>query len=210
MTTPVTTAALTASYLTGSIPTAYLLVRQAKGIDVRTVGSGNVGATNASRVLGFKGGAAVFVLDLLKGVVASRVIAPWLIPWAGGTGELACGFAAILGHNFSAFLKFRGGKGVATTIGVLAGTMPLVAAVCGAIGLGAYAVTKYVSVGSLTAAVALPIVQALAGQPPRHIALGAVLMALIVIRHRENIRRLIDGTELRAGRRQSEKVRRSS
>ena len=198
--------ALAVSYLIGSVPTAYLAVRQVKGIDVRTVGSGNVGATNANRVLGFKGGAVVFALDLLKGLLAARLIAPWLIPWAGVAGEFGCGVAAILGHNFPVFLKFRGGKGVATTIGVLAGTMPMVALVCGAIGAAVYAASKFVSLGSITAAAALPVVQALTGQPPKLITMGAGLAVMIVVQHRQNIRRLLDGTELRAGRQKSAKV----
>ena len=199
--TPAGITAVSLSYLVGSIPTAYLLVRGLKQVDVRTIGSGNVGATNASRVLGAKGAAVVFLLDLAKGLAAARLIAPWCVPWAGVRGELACGLAAVLGHNFPVFLRFRGGKGVSTTIGVLAGTMPAVALICAAIGAGVFWRWRFVSLASLTAAAVVPIVQALTGQPPSHIILGAVLSGLILVRHRQNIRRLRAGTELRAGRR---------
>jgi glycerol-3-phosphate acyltransferase PlsY len=178
-------------------------VRFVKRIDVRTVGSGNVGATNASRVLGFKGGLAVFVIDMLKGLVAATVIAPWLIPSASGTARLACGFAAVLGHNFPVFLGFRGGKGVSTTIGALAGTMPVVTLIAASVGLIVYSRWRYVSVGSMAAAAALPLVQAGAEQPPRQVILGVLFAVLIIARHHENIRRLMAGTELPAGRKKS-------
>jgi glycerol-3-phosphate acyltransferase PlsY len=200
---PTLTIALAASYLVGSIPTAYLAVRGVKRIDVRTVGSGNVGATNASRVLGVKGGAAVFVLDMLKGLIAAQVIAPWIIPSASGTVRLACGFAAVLGHNFPVFLGFRGGKGVSTTIGVLAGTMPLVALTAATVGLIVFSRWRYVSVGSMAAAAVLPLVQYGAKQPSQQVLIGALLAVLIIARHHQNIRRLLDGTELPAGRKKA-------
>lgn len=200
---PPLTVALAASYLVGSIPAAYLVVRQAAGVDVRTVGSGNVGATNASRVLGFKGGAAVFVLDMLKGLLAALVIAPLCIPGASATARLACGLAAVIGHNFPVFLKFRGGKGVSTTAGALIATMPLVTLIAAVIGFAAFKLWRFVSLASLCAAASVPLLQLAFGHPPRQVALGALLAGLIIARHHQNIRRLLDGTELRAGRKSS-------
>ena len=121
--------AFLASYLVGSFPTAYLFVKWLKRVDVRTVGSGNVGATNVTRVAGLWAGLAVFLIDLSKGLIATRLIASWLLSEPPPDLRLACGVLAVLGHNFPIFLRFRGGKGVATTIGVLLGTMPLVAGI---------------------------------------------------------------------------------
>ena len=191
--------ALVGSYLIGSLPTAYLLVWRLKRIDVRTVGSGNVGATNVSRVAGFMAGLVVFCIDLAKGALAVW----WLAPWFALTPamRLSCGLAAILGHNFPVWLGFRGGKGVATTIGVLVAAMPPVAAaVIGVWGL-VFLIWRYVSLASLAAALAIPLAQALAGQGLAERLVGALLAGLIVVRHHANIRRLVQGTELRAGRR---------
>jgi len=194
-------AALTGSYLLGSIPTAYLLVKWLKRVDVRTIGSGNVGATNATRVAGLWAGLAVFLLDAAKGLAAVWWVASWSTAPASLTRQLSCGCAAILGHAFPVFLRFQGGKGVATTIGVLAGTMPLVAASCVGIWLVCMAIWRYVSVSSLAAAVALPVVQLATGQMGLDVLLGVGLALLIILRHRGNIVRLLQGTEHRVGQR---------
>jgi glycerol-3-phosphate acyltransferase PlsY len=192
---------LLGSYLIGSIPTAYLLVKRLKGVDVRTIGSGNVGATNATRVAGVWAGVAVFLIDAAKGLVAVWLIAPWSLASPSSTQRLACGMAAILGHNFPVFLRFRGGKGMATTIGVLLGTMPLVALGLLLVWAVAFAIARYVSVGSLAAAAALPALQLASGQSRSDVVIGAALALLIVVRHRSNISRLLQGTEHRAGKR---------
>jgi glycerol-3-phosphate acyltransferase PlsY len=192
--------ALAGSYLVGSIPTAYLLVKRLKRVDVRTVGSGNVGATNVTRAAGLGAGTAVFVLDLAKGLVAVWGLAPWLIRPVTPAVQLACGLAAVVGHVFPVFLGFRGGKGVATTIGVLIGTVPLIAAMCLAVWAGCFLVWRYVSVGSLATAVTLPLIQTLVHRPLPEILLGAALAGVIIARHRTNIIRLLHGTEHRAGR----------
>ena len=190
--------ALGGSYLIGSLPTAYLVVRRLKGLDVRTVGSGNVGATNVSRVAGARAGVAVFLIDLAKGALAVW----WLAPWFTLTPamRLSCGLAAILGHNFPIWLGCRGGKGVATTIGVLLAAMPLIAAAVIAVWGVVFALWRYVSLASLAAALAIPIAQAFVGQGVAERLVGALLALLIVLRHHANIRRLLAGTELRAGR----------
>ena len=191
--------ALAGSYLVGSIPTAYLLVKRLKRVDVRTVGSGNVGATNVTRAAGLGAGTAVFLLDLAKGLVAVWGLAPWLARPVTPAVQLACGLAAVVGHVFPVFLGFRGGKGVATTIGVLIGTVPLIAVVCLAVWAGCFLVWRYVSVGSLAAAVTLPVVQTLVHRPLPEVLLGAALAGVIIARHRTNIIRLLHGTEHRSG-----------
>ena len=189
--------ALALSYLAGSLPTAYLIVKWLKRIDVRTIGSGNVGATNATRAAGWRAGAGVFTIDLAKGWVAVSVIAPWLLHHPTPAARLACGLLAVVGHSFPVFLKFKGGKGVATTVGVLAGGVPLVFWACLAAWVIAFALSRYVSVGSLAVAATLPIMQLLLGRPLTEVLLGMVLAALIIVRHRANIERLLQGTEPR-------------
>ena len=189
--------ALALSYLVGSIPTAYLVVKWLKRVDVRTIGSGNVGATNVTRAAGLGAGVGVFIVDVVKGLVAVRVIAPWLLHDPTPAARLACGLLAVAGHSFPVFLKFRGGKGVATTIGVLLGAAPLIAGACLIIWVIAFAIWRYVSVGSLAAAVTLPIAQIAAHRPLAEIWLGAILAGLIIVRHRPNIERLGQGREHR-------------
>ena len=191
--------ALALSYLAGSIPTAYLVVKWLKRVDVRTIGSGNVGATNATRAAGWWAGAGVFAVDLAKGWLAVSVIAPRLLHDPVPAARLACGLLAVIGHAFPVFLKFKGGKGVATTIGVLAGGVPHVFWACLAAWVIAFALSRYVSVGSLAAAATLPIMQILLERPLAEVLLGMALAGLIIVRHRANIGRLLQGTESRAG-----------
>ena len=195
--------ALVASYLVGSFPTAYVFVKVLKRVDVRTVGSGNVGATNVARVAGWKAGAVVFLIDLGKGLAAVSLIAPWLLHPLTHAARLACGLAAVIGHNFPFALGFRGGKGVATTIGVLIGAVPTVAAAYLLVWLAAFGVSRYVSIASLAAAAAIPIAQWITHHGRAELALGCCLALLIVVRHRANIERLMHGTEHRAGQRSS-------
>lgn len=187
------------AYLLGAIPTAYLVVRWLRHLDVRDVGSGNVGATNAVRAAGLRAGLLVFLMDAGKGALAGLLIAPcWLSP-ATPEARLACGSMAVIGHIAPVFLQFRGGKGVATTIGVCLSLMPAVAGVCLVVWLGSVALWRYVSLGSLLAAAAIPVAQAAFHRSPTEIQLGALLALLIVTRHRTNISRLVQGTEHRVG-----------
>lgn len=191
-------ATLGLSYLIGSFPTAYLLAKLVKGVDIRTLGSGNIGATNALRTLGVWAGITVFVVDLLKGVVAARLVPLWLFGEVSLSTSLACGLMAVLGHDFPCWLGFRGGKGVATTIGVLMGsTMPVAAVVLVTWGL-VFALSRYVSIASMTAAAAIPLSQLWFRHAPGTVGLGGVLALLIIIQHRSNLRRLLTGTEHRA------------
>lgn len=186
-----------ASYLVGSIPTGYVLVKWIKRVDVRTMGSGNIGATNVTRIAGAGLGRLVFVLDALKGLLAVWGFAPWLIHPLTPAMQLFCGLLAILGHMFPVFLKFQGGKGVATTIGVVAGTMPWVAAASLLVWVCSFFLTRYVSVASLAAAVVIPLGQFVTHRAPAEIGLGALVTLLIIIRHRANIERLLQGREHR-------------
>lgn len=191
--------ALAASYLVGSIPTAYLMVKRLKRVDVRTIGSGNVGATNVTRAAGFTAGFIVFVLDAAKGLVAVRLIAPWWLDNATPFGRLLCGVAAVLGHMFPIFLGFQGGKGVATTLGVMLGTSPLILGVCLLVLVVCLALWRYMSLASMMAAVTIPLTQQLTGHPPAEVTLGVLLCLLIILRHRANIQRLLQGREHRFG-----------
>jgi len=187
-------------YLLGSISFAVLVARQ-HGVDILKAGSGNPGATNVKRVIGKGPGNLVFVLDFLKGLIGAGwpdlaaqfhllpINAPVL--WMGIAGLAG----AILGHSFSMFLGFKGGKGVATTIGGLMALMPLV--ILG--GLLVWAVvfysTRYVSLASIAMGLVLMPIAALLGQPREKIGLCIALAILIIVRHRANLQRLMNGTE---------------
>lgn len=191
---------LLASYLVGAIPTSYLVVRLIKGQDLRTLGSGNLGATNLYRVLGWKYAVPVGIFDLLKGAVPVLFFAP--LAGGGDRNAILLGLAAVVGHVFSVFAGFKGGKGVATGAGVVLGLAPwaFVAALITWIIL--VKASGYVSLGSLGAALMLPpAVYLLHPERRPMIWLFAGLAGAIVIFHRANIRRLLAGTENRFGRR---------
>ncbi|HZM49827.1 MAG TPA: glycerol-3-phosphate 1-O-acyltransferase PlsY [Vicinamibacteria bacterium] len=189
-----TAVALAAAYLLGSIPFSYLVAR-GKGIDVRTVGSGNVGATNVMRSAGRAAGLAAFALDFLKGSLAT-----WLaFRLAGPTIAAVAAVIAVLGHMYPAWLSFKGGKGVATGAGAFLPILP-VAAVIGLLTFGVVAwLTRYASVGSIAGTTALPVVALLMRAPAASTIAAAIAAALIVWKHRENIRRLAAGSERRMG-----------
>jgi glycerol-3-phosphate acyltransferase PlsY len=192
-----------AAYLVGSIPTGYLVGKR-RGIDVRQQGSGNIGATNVARTLGRRLGVLVLILDALKG---AGPIAIWRIAELGSRiplgGELApylftaFGLAPILGHCFPVWLRFRGGKGVATALGVFLVTDPLITLV----GLGVfallYATTKIVSIGSMLAATSIAVTAAVIGRPGPVVAIAAGGAAIILVKHHQNIRRLLGRKELK-------------
>lgn len=183
-------------YLLGSIPFGLLLTRLAGAGDLRAIGSGSIGATNVLRTGRKDLAAATLVLDLGKGIVAV-LVARWL---AGETGALIAAIAAVIGHMFPVWLRFHGGKGVATAFGVLLAVMPLVAVIGFAIWLAVALTLRISSASALVATVATPILAWLLGQPRMAIATVIVLAVLIFIRHRANIARLIAGTEPRIGR----------
>ena len=189
--------AVAVSYLIGAIPFSFLLGK-ARGVDLRQEGSGNLGATNAFRVLGAKLGLITLVTDMAKGAVAVALGA-WL---GGGEWPLFCGLAAIAGHNWPIYLNFRGGKGVATSGGVFLCLLPLASLTALLAFLGVFAATRIVSLGSLVAAVVLSVaavVQHLI-RPDGSATLPRVAFALfgatlVILRHRGNIRRLMRGEE---------------
>ena len=182
-------------YLFGSIPFALLLTRPL-GIDLRTAGSRNVGAANVLRTAGVAPAVAVMLLDTLKGALA--VLIARLM-----TGNLivvtTAGLAAIVGHVYPAWLHFRGGKGVAASAGVFAMLAPYATAIAALVFVGTIVVTRFISAGSIAGALALAVAAA-AGHAPAPVVVGAVLAAILVVhRHRDNVSRLLAGTERRIG-----------
>jgi glycerol-3-phosphate acyltransferase PlsY len=188
-----------ASYLLGAIPTSYLMVRLVRGQDLRKLGSGNLGATNLFRVLGWRYAIPVALFDLLKGAVPVLVFGP-----RAGGGELVpllLGVTAVIGHVFSVFVGMRGGKGVATGAGVVLGLAPWAFVVALLTWVVLVRLTGYVSLGSMVAAVVMPAALYLVYPERRQLLwLFIALAALIVLLHRGNIRRLLAGTEHRFGR----------
>ncbi len=185
------------SYLVGSCPSAYLLVRLVKGTDIRTVGSGNVGATNAARAVGPWAGLVVLAADVLKGVAASTLVPRVFLHDVSPAMALSCGLAAVIGHDAPVWLRFRGGKGVATTIGALAAGQPLVAGVMVGVWAVVFAGWRYVSVASMAGALAIPLALLARHRPSSEVLAGAALALLIVAQHRANVQRLLAGAEPR-------------
>lgn len=189
--------ALALSFLCGSIPFG-VLIGKSRGVDVRAVGSGNTGATNSWRAMGPQMGMVVFALDVAKGVVGP-LLGNWLAP-GNEIGIAACGIAAVLGHIFSPFLGFKGGKGIATSLGALLGLMPIVGVlifVVWGIGLG---LTRMISAASIAGCIALPILSLVFY--PQHWAYFVVALLMSVfafVKHIPNIKRIKAGTEPRVG-----------
>ena len=203
------------SYIVGSIPTSIILSRLSRGIDIRDHGSGNAGGTNVARVLGWQAGVFVILIDILKGYAATQLIPKLMygpIPFQNRTPfedftviQIIAGCAAIMGHIWTAFGSFRGGKGIATAGGVLAGLATIEMLVALGVFIVVFVASRYVSLGSLSAALSLPVAMLL-----RHNVFHAELQGyntlifftigislLLVFTHRENIRRLMAGTESR-------------
>jgi glycerol-3-phosphate acyltransferase PlsY len=190
-------AAVTLGYFAGSIPFAFLVARR-RGVDLRRSGSGNVGATNVLRTSGVPLAVTAMMLDAMKGAVAV-LIAQRLTE--GPATPVAAGLAAIIGHVYPLWLQFRGGKGVATTAGVFAVLTPLALAIAAVAFVLAVFVTRYISVGSVTAALTLAAA-AVIDDPPNAVVAGAIVAALVIVhRHRANLARLVAGTEPRIGQR---------
>jgi len=185
------------SYLFGALPIGLLVGRMVKGIDVRDYGSGNIGASNVWRTMGPLWGVVVFLFDFCKGyfptLLAGRVhgASPWL--------AVLVGIAAILGHNFSPFLKFKGGKGVATSLGVVYGLSPLAAALGFALWGLCLLVTRYISVSSVIAAVATSLLLIGLNRDLPHLLFALLAASFVVIKHRSNMARLRAGTEPKVG-----------
>jgi acyl phosphate:glycerol-3-phosphate acyltransferase len=191
-------------YLVGSIPFGVLVGRACKGVDIRQYGSGNIGFSNALRVLGWKPAAVVFIADALKGaapVVASQALMrAWHTPHAD-LWLLLLGLAPILGHSFSAFLKFTGGRAVTTTLGVLLGLCWQAALIGLGIWLIVVAVTRYISLASILASASVPIYMVLAHRGRAWIVFWIAIAALVILRHIPNIKRLLADAETKIGER---------
>lgn len=194
---------LLASYLVGAIPTSFLLSRFLAGIDLRQHGSGNLGATNLYRVLGWKYAIPAAAVDIAKGAIPVLMFAPQVS--TSQLFALGCGVAAILGHVFSVFVGFKGGKGVATAAGVMLGLAPLALTAVAVVWALLVRLTGYVSVASIAAAALLPLAVYLLEDTtsPALLWIAAAIAAGVIILHRHNIQRLVKGTENRFGRRAS-------
>lgn len=186
-----TYALIFSSFLLGSVPFGLLIARQ-KGIDIRSVGSGNIGATNVWRALGAGPGSIVLLLDIIKGCLPAFLGKILLHDesWSFGLG-----LTAVLGHTFSPFLKFKGGKGIATGCGALLGSNPLVGGVCLAVFGVMLAITRYVSLSSICAVLTLTALGFVLKLPLFVSASYAVMAAFIIFKHRDNVKRLFNGTE---------------
>jgi glycerol-3-phosphate acyltransferase PlsY len=191
------------AYLTGAIPSAVWLGKSFFGIDVREHGSGNAGATNTFRVLGKKAGIIVMAADILKGAVATSY-ANLLINWSVVDQDdivfykLMFGVIAVIGHIFPVYVNFKGGKGVATLLGMVLAIHAEAALICIAVFLVVFLISKYVSLGSMIAALAFPILLLLPRFSPDEPVLtvfGFVIFVLVVLTHQKNIKRLINGEE---------------
>ena len=198
-----------AAYLLGSVPTGFLVAR-ARGVDIRGVGSGNIGATNVFRVLGRAPGIFVLAVDALKGCVACEVIGGLGLKWFGdGTVSareyfpILTGFVAVVGHNYTCWLGFKGGKGIATSTGVLLALFPTALLVVLAIWILVFAVGRYVSLASIAGAFCLPVFVMVFGYSKERFWVSVVMAALAIFKHKSNISRLIGGTEHRFGERDS-------
>jgi len=188
---------LPVAYLLGSIPTAYLLVRRLGRGDVRAIGSGNVGATNALRAAGWRAALIVLVVDVAKGALAVALMRQFTDTpaWAA-----AAGFIAVVGHCFPVWLSFSGGKGVATAVGAFAMVAPAALAIAAAVWLAVIVASRYVALASVAAALTLPVAVQWLARPPRAVLGWAVATVAVVIwRHRGNLARLARGEEPKFG-----------
>lgn len=197
-------AAFVVAYLIGSLPFGFLIARYVAGVDIRQSGSGNIGATNVARVLGKKLGLAVLVLDCLKGALPTAAL-PWLLSDSAGLRlhlAVVSGTAAILGHMFPCWLKFRGGKGVATALGVALALAPLSTAAAFVVFVACMVLTRIVSLSSILAACSFCVAELWQLRPLPFgdetwslAAFSTLVPLLIIVRHRSNLVRLMQGTE---------------
>ncbi len=191
---------LVIAYLIGAIPSGYLIAKQVKGIDIRQHGSGNVGGTNVTRVVGKKAGYATLLCDFLKGLVvvlAARLLFSNLIVDTYQIFPMLAGVAAIFGHSRSVFIGFTGGKSVITSLGAILALEPLAALTIGVLSVIIVKLTRYVSIGSITGAVLLPCAIWLFNGPPSHVIMCGFISLYVIYLHRSNIERLLQHRENR-------------
>jgi glycerol-3-phosphate acyltransferase PlsY len=194
------------AYLLGSIPTGFL-VGKAKGIDIRTIGSGNIGATNVFRYFGTVAGVLVLLADALKGLLAVLLVPrlAWVVfgtpvdPLAREWLYIIAGLGAVLGHNYTCWLRFKGGKGIATSAGVLIALVPYALLIILAVWMVVMGLTRFVSLASICASFTLPFATWITGGSFTMIAITAGMAVLAIYKHKPNIQRLLKGTESRIG-----------
>lgn len=188
------------AYLLGNISTSYIVAKRLAGVDIRTQGSGNAGSTNVLRTLGKKAGALTFIGDVLKGLIA--VLIARFIAYGVNLDNTTCAYiavvAVVLGHNYPVFLGFKGGKGVATSLGSMLGMNPLVALLCLGFFIIIVAITKYVSLGSILGIGLSPVIMMI-NHNTKGVLVTLFLTISVVITHKENIKRLLNGTERKLG-----------
>lgn len=207
--------AIALSYFLGAVPVGYILSRAVKGIDIRKYGSGNIGATNVFRVVSRPAGLVVLLLDMLKGLIPVVALGDVLLQRLPGYDpvviRILLGMAAVCGHNWTIFLQFKGGKGIATTAGVLLGlsikvhSLGIVTLLCLLIWLAVVFTTRYISLGSMAAACAFPSLMLIFGQPGKLVSFAIVLAIFAIYRHKSNIRNLLSGKEQKIFSRKKEK-----
>ena len=188
------------AYLLGNISTSYIVAKRLAGVDIRTQGSGNAGSTNVLRTLGKKAGALTFIGDVLKGLIA--VLIARFIAYSVNLDNTTCAYiavvAVVLGHNYPVFLGFKGGKGVATSLGSMLGMNPLVALLCLGFFIIIVAITKYVSLGSILGIGLSPVIMMI-NHNTKGVLVTLFLTISVAITHKENIKRLLNGTERKLG-----------
>ena len=188
------------AYLLGNISTSYIVAKRLAGVDIRTQGSGNAGSTNVLRILGKKAGALTFIGDVLKGLIA--VLIARFIAYGVNLDDTTCAYiavvAVVLGHNYPVFLGFKGGKGVATSLGSMLGMNPLVALLCLGFFIIIVAITKYVSLGSILGIGLSPVIMMI-NHNNKGVLVTLFLTISVAITHKENIKRLLNGTERKLG-----------
>ena len=187
------------AYLMGNIATAYLVSRAVGKIDIRKHGSGNSGSTNVLRVLGAKPAAIVFLGDVLKGT-AAVLIGGYI---GGGYGEILAGIFVVAGHNWPILLGGKGGKGIATTIGLMLPIDPLMVGLILIVGIIVIITTRYVSLASMVGITIYPIAMIITQKPLEYIIFSLILSAIAIYRHKANIKRLLNGTESKLGRKKT-------
>ena len=194
--------AIVAAYFVGSIPTGFL-VAKAKGVDIREVGSGNIGATNVFRILGKTAGIVVLLVDAAKGVVPVIFLAPLALKLDTAVNldwlKIGCGIGAIMGHNYTCWLRFKGGKGIATSAGAFGALTPMPLLIALATWIFFFAITRYVSFASIVAAAALPAATWVISSSLPLRVVTTVIGALAIYQRRAHILRLMAGTEHRVG-----------
>lgn len=189
------------AYVIGSIPTAYIFGRVLKGIDIREYGSGNVGATNVFRVIGKTPGIIALIIDIIKGFICATYLASGFLYMAPVTRpelyRILVGLCAIAGHNWTMFLKFKGGKGVATSAGVAIGLIPKIFWLSFLVWLITFFITGFVSLSSIIAVISVPVFTLAFGEPAEIVVFMCLLCLIIVYKHKPNIRRMARGEEKR-------------